>query len=101
MEKDNYLREVLGLEFNDSFPSRCLKKGRELNSDYTDCETITPIINMLKIEGICTTNVEFLEILLSILSFQSSIGLSLSFLRKQESSIFVGVLDSRFRGSDR
>ena len=89
------------MEVNDGFSSGCLKKGRELNSDYTDYETITPIINMLKIEGICTTNVEFLEILLSILSCQSSIGLSLSFLRKQESSIFIGVLDSRFRGSDR
>ena len=29
MKKDNYLREVLGLELNDSFSSGCLKKGRE------------------------------------------------------------------------
>jgi hypothetical protein len=29
MKKDNYLREVLGLEINDGFPSGCLKKGRE------------------------------------------------------------------------
>jgi hypothetical protein len=27
MKKDNYPREVLGLEINDGFPSGCLKKG--------------------------------------------------------------------------
>jgi hypothetical protein len=28
MKKDNYPREVLGLEINDGFPSGCLKKGK-------------------------------------------------------------------------
>ena len=41
------------LEMGGGFSSGWLKKGKELHSDYTDYETITPITKAVKIEEIC------------------------------------------------